>query len=115
MTRRLAPAVVLSLVALAAACGGGETGRPAASTTPVGDLGDAVEVAAGAPAAAGGAACEATRQVLETATEAYVLLESAPPANQAALVEAGLVAELSPWFEVRADGSVVAAPGSPCP
>ena len=120
----------VALVTLAAACGGSDSrsdgtrvpdagGGVAAATTAtapsdVGTFGDAVEVAAGAPAAAGGVACDVTRRMLETASEVYLTINAAPPPDQLALVDSGMIEELSAWFEVTADGAVVPAPGRPC-
>lgn len=80
----------------------------------VGSLGDAVEVAAGAPGRAEDAACTVDRQTLETASELYETLNGSLPPSQIALVDAQLLRELSPRFEITTDGAIVPAPGSPC-
>ena len=108
MARRCLSVVVVALAALAVACGGSDGDGDA------GSIGDAVEVAAGAPAAASGVACDVTRRMLETASDVYLTINAAPAPNQLALAESGLIDELSAWFEVTADGAVVPAPGSPC-
>jgi hypothetical protein len=104
------------------ACGGAEP-APAAVPTPVaattepdrvGSIGDAVEVAAGAPGGAGAAACASTEQTLTAAVELFLALEGSTPADQRALVEAGFVREASPWFEITADGAVVPDSAGPC-
>lgn len=110
-----------ALVAVSA-CGGDEPAptaisSPAAATTVpvrVGSIGDAIEVAAGAPGDAGAVACTATEQTLTMAAEAFLALEGAAPSDQQVLVEAGLVREASPWFEISVDGVVVPAAGGPC-
>jgi hypothetical protein len=116
-------AVVLTAALVAtSACGGDDQAPTAAASPPspstvpvrVGSIGDAVEVAAGAPGDAGAAACTTTEQTLTMAADAFLALEGAAPADQQALVEAGLVREPSPWFEITADGVVAAVPGGPC-
>ena len=122
----------LALVAVAlalAACGtsGDADGAPAVvdgatvvvGTAPTpdgatGSLGDAVGVAAGAPADAEDLACAADREALELAVETYELLNGAAPIDQMTLVTDQLIREPSPRFEVTG-GRVVPAPGSPCP
>jgi hypothetical protein len=137
MTRRpvsvLVPGFVLGLALLVGACGSssndaGDSPSPTivAATSPVvgptssapagevGSIGDAVEVAAGAPAQANGAACVTDRQTLETATEMYLTLNGAEPASQNDLLDAGLIKEPSPRFEITTEGVIVPAAGSPC-
>ena len=80
----------------------------------VGSVGDAIEVAAGAPADADTAACAVDRQTLELAAETYELLNDAAAASQQELVDAQMILEPSPRFTIDADGAVVPAPGSPC-
>jgi hypothetical protein len=95
----------------------GEAPMPAtapASSDAVGDLGDAVEVAAGAPGEADAAACTIDRQTLESAVETYELLNGALPTTQQELLEAQFIRELSVRYEVTTEGAVVPAPGSPC-
>jgi hypothetical protein len=79
-----------------------------------GGLGDAVEVAAGALGDADVAACTVDHQTIQTAVEAYELLNGAPPASQQELVDAQLIREPSVRFEISPEGAVVASPGSPC-
>ncbi len=61
---------------------------------------------------ASGAACDAERRTLETAVEAFELLEGAPPADEAAMVPDWL-REPSELFDVI-DGEIVPGDGSPC-
>lgn len=93
-------------------CGSGEPDPTAAERS--GGADGAIEVLAGAPDDANAAACTATRQTLTTAIEAFTALEGTTPADQHALVAAGLVREVSPWFELTADGEVVPAGDGPC-
>jgi hypothetical protein len=83
-------------------------------TDGVGSIGDAVEVAAGAPGEAADAACTLDRQALEAAAETYELLNGAPATSQQELVDAQMIREPSVRFDIAADGTVVPAPGSPC-
>ena len=80
----------------------------------VGSIGDAVEVAAGAPDDASTAACAVDRQTLETAMEAYELLNGAVATSQQDLLDAQMILEPSPRFLIDATGTVVPAPGSAC-
>ncbi len=80
----------------------------------VGSIGDAVDVAAGAPADAGVAACAIDRQTLELAVETYELLNGAVATSQQDLLEAQMILEASPRFVIDADGKVTPAPDSPC-
>jgi hypothetical protein len=131
-------ALILGLALLVAACGSssndagsndaGDSASPTnvpatsavvapSSSAPagqIGSIGDAVEVAAGAPAQANDAACVADRQTLEAAAEMYLTLNGVEPASQNDLLDAGLIKELSPRFEITPDGVLVPAPGSPC-
>ncbi len=126
-------AFILSLALLVAACGSSsntadDSASPtavavtvpvvvpttSAPTGQVGSIGDAVEVAAGAPAQANDAACVADRQTLESAAEMYLTLNGVEPASQNDLLDAGLIKEPSPRFEITLDGVLVPAPGSPC-
>lgn len=119
---RLLGPVLVTVVVAVSACGGDEpaptavSGPDAATTVPVrvGSIGDAVEVVAGAPGDAGAVACTTTEQTLTMAAEAFLALEGAAPSDQQALVEAGLVREASPWFEIDVDGVIVPAAGGPC-
>ena len=79
-----------------------------------GSLGDAVEVAAGALGDAEVAACTVDHQTIQTAVEAYELLNGALPASQQERLDAQLIREPSVRFEISPEGAVVAAPGSPC-
>ena len=57
--------------------------------------------------------CVTDRHEMQTALEAYTMLEGAPPANEAALVPAYLRTE-SALMDIDGTGHVVAAPGSGC-
>ena len=50
----------------------------------------------------------------KTLSELYLALNGSLPPNQDALVEAQILRELSPRFEITAEGAIVPAPGSPC-
>ena len=134
MTQRRFAALVLAAVATLAACeSSADTGAgseavdgdvvavgaaPAPSPGDgdgVGSLADAMEVAAGAPGQAAEAACTIDRQTLETAVEAYELLNGSLPANQQELLDAQMIREPSERFDVTAEGAVIPVPGSPCP
>lgn len=80
----------------------------------VGSIGDAIEVAAGALGDADVAACSVDHQTIQTAVEAYELLNGALPTSQQELIDAQLIREPSVRFEISPDGVVVASPGSPC-
>jgi hypothetical protein len=79
-----------------------------------GSLGDAVAVAAAAPGKASDAACTLDRQMLESAVEAYALLNGQPPASQQELLDSQMIRDLSERFDVSAEGAVVPAPAGPC-
>jgi hypothetical protein len=134
--RRLA-AIVLIAVATLAGCGSSNDPDTAASASLDGDVvgvgaapapappapsdGDgaggiagAVEVAAGALGDADVAACSVDHQTIQTAVEAYELLNGALPTSQQELVDAQLMREPSVRFEISPEGAVVASPGSPC-
>ena len=138
MLQRRFAALVLAVAALAA-CGSsndsgtgsgeatvdgaevavGDAPAPPPATAPaagdgVGSLGDAVEVAAGAPGEASDTACTIDRQTLESAVETYELLNGALPTTQQDLLDAQMIRELSVRYEVTADGAVVPGTGSPC-
>lgn len=132
MPQRRTVALVLAAVATFAACGSSDdagtgTGSPtdggavvAVGPAPVpgddaGSLGGAMEVAAAAPGQATGAACAIDRQTLETAIEAYELLNGSRPTSEQELVDAQMIRELSANFDVSADGALVTASGSACP
>lgn len=57
--------------------------------------------------------CEAERDMMQTAVDAYEILNSAKPTSEAAMVPDWLRAE-SPYMDLDAAGNVVAAPGSGC-
>ena len=131
MSTRAIATLVLVASSLLAACGssgGADTGAQSADvdgtvvavggaplpSEGVGSIGDAVEVAAGAPADAGVAACAVDRQTLELATEAYELLKGAAATSQQDLLDAQMILEPSPRFVIDADGAVTPAPDSPC-
>jgi hypothetical protein len=129
MVQRRMMVVVVGLMALASACGSGGSDSQAAPTTigtvaaapvttappaQVGSIGDAIQVAAGAPAMANDAACTLDRSMLESASEIYLTLNGSLPASQSALVDAGLIKQLSPRFDISPDGTIVPAAASPC-
>ena len=129
-TRRLA-ALVLALAAAVAACGssGDASGTDASATVDnaevaagaaplpgdgVGSIGDAIEVAAGAPGEADDTACTLDQQTLQSAVDTYELLEGALPTSQQELLDAQMIRELSVRFEINAEGVIVPSAGSPC-
>jgi hypothetical protein len=134
MSQRRFAALVLAAVATLAACGSSNdadtstasarvdgdvvaVGAAPAPTPPsdgVGSIGDAVEVAAGAPGEAGDAACAADRQTMVTAIETYELLNGVSPTSQQELLDAQIIRELSVRFEITPEGALVPGPGSPC-
>jgi hypothetical protein len=130
MSSRRFAALVLALTAALAACGssGDANGADASATLDsevavgaaplpgdgVGSIGDAVEVAAGAPGKADDAACTLDQQTLQSAVDTYELLNGALPTSQQELLDAQMIRELSVRFEVSAEGVIVPAPGSPC-
>jgi hypothetical protein len=79
-----------------------------------GSLGDAVAAAAAAPGEAANAFCSIDRRALESAVEAYALLNGGPPASQQELLDAQMIRELSERFEVGAGGAVTPAHSGPC-
>ena len=87
---------------------------PPADGNGAGDIAGAVEVAAGALGDADVAACSVDHQTIQTAVEAYELLNGALPESQHELVDAQLIREPSMRFEISPAGAVVASPGSPC-
>lgn len=126
MFRRSVVVVVIGVATLLSACGStsgdsaagaGDANAAVDTASPdgkVGSIGDAIEVAAGAPAKADAAACDVDRQTLESAAEIYLTLNGTPPPSQQALVDAALLRELSPRFEITPEGVIVPVPGSPC-
>lgn len=130
LTRRFAALLLATTIAVAACGSSGASDTSTASASVdgdvvavgaaplpgdgVGSIGDAVEVAAGAPGDAGDAACTVDRQTLELAVETYELLNGALPTTQQELLDAQMIRELSVRFEIADDGAVVPASGSPC-
>lgn len=115
MIRRLPPTVIgLAFVFAVAACGGSSSSSNPAGER-VGSLGDAIEVAAAAPAQADAAACRLDRATIEAAVEMYATLNGADPTSEDDLVEEQLIREPSALHDVSPDGHVVAAPGTGCP
>ena len=128
--RRFA-AIVLIAVATLAGCGSndadtaasasvdgvvvgvGAAPAPAPSDGTAGIAG-AVEAAAGALGDADVAACSVDHQTIQTAVDAYELLNGVLPASEQDLVDAQLIREPSVLFEISPEGAVVASPGSPC-
>jgi hypothetical protein len=131
MTRRPVSVLVLGLALVASACGSpardsDDSGRasvpdatigaatPTTSAGQGGGIGGAIKVIAEAPGQANDAACAIEVQTLTTASEAFHVLNGAEPTSQNDLLDAGLIKEPSPWFEITPDGVLVPAPGSPC-
>ena len=129
MFRRCVLPAVVGLAALLSSCGstgstdaatdqpiGGVESSAATAAAPsgAGGIAGAVEVAVEALQGADGAACDADLRTLETAAEVYLTLNGSPPPSQDALVEARMLVEPSTLFEITAEGTIVAAPGSPC-
>jgi hypothetical protein len=94
--------------------GVGAAPAPPAPDEAAGGIGAAVEVAAGALGDADVAACTVDHQTIQTAVDAYELLNGALPVSQQELVDAQLIREPSVLFEISPEGAVVASPGSPC-
>jgi uncharacterized protein (UPF0333 family) len=109
MFRRSVVVVVFGVASLLGACGSSSEGGNGIS-----NIAEGMAVAVSAPAMADDAACVVDRQMLETASEYYLTLNGTPPPNQQALVDAEIISELSPRFEITPEGVVVPAPGSPC-
>ena len=131
MPQRRFVALLLATVVTLAACGSSgdaDTSAPSATidgnVVAVGDAPDpgggtggiagAIEVMAGAPGEASAVACTTDRQTLDTAVQAYEVLNGALPTSQQELLDAGMIRELSVRYEISPDGVVVPAPGSPC-
>jgi len=74
----------------------------------------AMEVAAGAPAAASDAGCDVDRSTLATAIELFVALNGEPPTSEQDLVDAQMIVEPTENYDIDADGEIVAPTGSPC-
>jgi hypothetical protein len=130
MPQRRFVALLIAVATLAACGSSGDPADGAGSATVDGDavavgaapfpgggtggLGDAVAVAAAAPGEASDAACTLDRQTLESAVEAYALLNGQPPASQQELLDSQMIRELSERFDVSAEGAVMPAPAGPC-
>lgn len=133
MPQRRFAALVLAAVATLAACGSSDDSDTGAASAAVdgdvvavgpapvpgdgdgvGSLGEAMEVVAAASGQAADEACAIDRQTLETAVEAYELLNGSLPANQQELLDAQMIREPSERFDVTSDGAVIPVPGSPC-
>jgi len=80
----------------------------------VGSIGDAVEVAAGAPAQANAAACGVDRQTIDTAVELFSATTGTGPTSEQDLVDAGILQDVMVGWDLAADGSIVPAPGGAC-
>jgi hypothetical protein len=131
MTRRHVSVLVLGMALVAGACsssprGADDSGQVSVPDTTIGTatpttsggqgggIGGAIKVLAEAPGQASDAACATEVQLLATASEAFSALQGAEPTSQNDLFDAGLIKELSPWFEITPDGVIVPAPDSPC-
>jgi hypothetical protein len=60
------------------------------------------------------AACAQERSTIQTAVQAYTLLESDKPVSEAAMVTDGYLRQESVLMDIAADGTIVAAPGTVC-
>lgn len=80
----------------------------------IGGISDAVAVIAAAPGQADAVACDVDRTTMQTATDAYEVLNGALPTSEDDLVTGRLIREPSPRFDITADGLIVPAPGGPC-
>ena len=107
-------AAFIGLVFVVSACGGSPDSPAATNAERVGSLGDAVEVAAGAPARATEVACGLDRSTLEAAIELYEALHGSRPTGEDVLLGEGLLRELSELHDLTADGDVVPAADSGC-
>jgi len=128
--RRLVVLLVTVTAALAACGSSGDADSVAGSATvdgavvavgaaplpgdAVGSIGDAVEVAAGAPAQANAAACDVDRQTIETAVELFYATTGADPTSEQDLLDAGILQDVMVGWDLAADGSIVPAPGGAC-
>jgi hypothetical protein len=59
------------------------------------------------------AQCAENRDIFQKAVDSYTLLEGHPPPNEAAMVP-DYIHELSPYFDVDAQGHVIPAPNNVC-
>jgi hypothetical protein len=73
---------------------------PGTETPPGADQGDSGGGGLPAGGNANPAACQTTRATLEVAAQAYELMNGAPPVDQQALVDSGVLVEPSPDFEL---------------
>jgi hypothetical protein len=103
-------AITFGVVAFVGACGPSSADPEATSSN---GIGDAIEVAAAAPAEATGEACAIERRTLATAVEAFWAMNGVPPTSQDELV-GSFLREASQGFEIGAEGAVEAIPGGPC-
>ena len=62
---------------------------------------------------AGMAQCATEKDIFEKAVEAYTLLKGEPPKNEKAMVP-DFLREESPYWNLDANGNVVAVPGKGC-
>ncbi len=129
MFGRAAIVVVVSSTALAAGCGAsdGSISAPTVPAVPVavggapttveaqaGGIGEAISVAVGGIDDASAAVCDVDRKTLETAAEAFLLMNGSFPTSQAELVEAAFIREPSAGLDIAADGSIQPIAGGPC-
>ena len=112
MVQRMLPRPAIGLTAVVAlsmaviGCGSADGGSDG--------LRGAMEVAAGAPAAASAAGCDLDRSALAAAIEVFVALNGEPPTSEQDLVDAQMIVEPTENYDVDGDGEIVAQPGSPC-
>jgi len=124
-------ALLIAVTAAVAACGSSSDSDPGASSATVdgtvvavgaaplpgdavGNISDAVEVAAGAPAQANAAACDIERQTIGLAVDAFYATTGADPTSEQDLVDAGILQDVMVGWDLAADGSIVPAPGGAC-
>ena len=60
------------------------------------------------------AACTQERSTIQKAVEAYMLLNPDTPVTEQAMVDAGILHQVSVLMDGAADGTVSAAPGTVC-
>lgn len=131
MHQRRLIALLITVTAAVAACGssGGSDSQAGTATVDgtvvavgaaplpgdaVGSIGDAVEVAAGAPDQANDAACDIDRQTIEMAVDAFYATTGADPTSEQDLVDAQILQDVVLGWDIAADGSIVPAPGGAC-